>query len=63
MVAGEGPLQAFTRAVSLLLLPCELPLDRKSAGLPERRFRLSHHHANQRLFCAHIRREHAWSAK
>jgi hypothetical protein len=32
MVAGEGPLQAFTRAVSLLLLPCELPLDRKSAG-------------------------------
>jgi hypothetical protein len=62
MVAGEGPLQAFTRAVSLLLSPCELPLDRKSAGLPERRFRLSHH-SNQRLICARIRREHAWSAK
>jgi molybdate transport system substrate-binding protein len=47
-------LQAFTGAVSLLLLLCDIPLDRKSAGLPERRFRPSHHHSNQRLICARI---------
>jgi hypothetical protein len=34
--------EAFTLATSLLLLSGDIPLDRKSAGLPERRFRLSH---------------------
>jgi molybdate transport system substrate-binding protein len=31
----------------------DIPVDRKSAGLPERRFRPSHPHSNQRLICAH----------
>jgi hypothetical protein len=46
MVAGEWLPKAFTRAISLsIVVSCDIPLDRKPAGLPERRFRLSHHHS------------------
>jgi molybdate transport system substrate-binding protein len=37
-------------------------MDRKSAGLPEWRFRLSRFQTNQRLLARTMRRNHAWSA-
>src|SRR3978361_2212029 len=45
-----------------MFLTSDIPIDRKSPGPVERRFRLSHSLFNQRLICARERREHARSA-
>src|ERR1700712_4261203 len=45
-----------------MFLTSDIPIDRKSPGPVERRFRLSHSPFNQRLICARERREHARSA-
>src|SRR5512144_1944742 len=48
--------EGFTPVLSLLLLACDIPIDRKWSGPVERRFRLSHSSSTNACFaCAQLR--------